>query len=429
MNATIITASQSTKIEQGDTEKINALKEESNYIAGANAGICYASSSYFDERVSGRERALNRCDTVLGTNHHSVANHAMIEVLFEGISKSLAMILNNLTFYATSEKSGRYTRMHGSTNLERSLYDKWMIKLMSLIKDAYPDMDEKLVTKLAMENARLFISANAPIVTMGYSAALNQWSYIIQWLREYADFLDVAVDFYNDFHASHPLSSVKVPLINENFNNGICVRFSYNLSREMKEVANMLENLGLKNNKMNDPKRRKIRTFFDNDIRPPKTIWNFKNSEITHRFDDVIISRYKGSFALVAQMQRHRTLQLKFAISEVKNNGTIETYCPDIVAQNGLRKEWEEDMAKLFRELIIPLGTMLDVKMIGTGEDYDMMFSERLCGRAQHEIMKLAFKIAHEVNIAWDVKTKCQMNGGCKEPCMFIKDGLDKKKI
>ena len=406
MNATIITASQSTKIEQGDTEKVNALKEESAYISGANAGICYASSSYFDERVSGKERALNRCDTVLGTNHHSIANHAVVEVLFEGISKSLAMILNNLTFYATSEKSGRYTRMQGSTNLERSLYDKWMVKLITLIKGAYPSMDEKLANKLAMENARLFISANAPIVTMGYSAALNQWSYIIQWLREYADFLDKS-----------------------SFSDEILCTFSTNLSEEMKQISNMLENLGLKNDKLNDPKHRKIRTFFEDKIHPPKTIWNIKHSDITHRFDDVVISRYKGSFALVAQMQRHRTLQLKFAISEVKNNGTIETYCPDIVAQNGLKKEWEEDMAKLFRELIIPLGTMLDVKMIGTVEDYNMMFSERLCGRAQHEIMKLAFKIAHEIHIAWDVKTKCQMNGGCKEPCMFIKDGLDKKKI
>ena len=421
MNVTIITASQSTKIEQEDTQKVNALKEESAYLTGANAGICYANTSYFDDRVSGKERALKRCDTVLGTNHHSIANHAVVEVLFEGISKSLAMILNNLTFYATSEKSGRYTKMQGSTNLERSLYDKWMIKLISLIKDAYPGMDEKLTLKLAMENARLFISANAPIVTMGYSAAINQWSYIIQWLREYAEFLDKAVDCYN---GSISPKSDPFPI-----NNDICARFSDNLAREMKEVADMLENLGLKNDNLTDPKHRKIRTFFEDIVDPPKSIRDIRRNNITRRFDDVVISRYKGSFALVAQMQRHRTLHLKFAISDVKNDGTIETYCPDIVAQNGLRYAWKDDMEKLFREMVIPLGTMLDVKMIGTVEDYDMMFSERLCGRAQHEIMKLAFEISREIHTKSGTKTKCQMNGGCKEPCMFIKDGLDKKKI
>lgn len=417
MNATIITASRSTKISVGDTEKIKELKEESEYISGSNAGICYANDSYFDEKVSGRERAIKRCNTVLGTNHHSISNHAEVEVLFEGISKSMAMILNNLTFYATSEKSGRYTKMTGVSPIESKYYEKWIDKLKPLIQSAYPNMDEKLATKLAMENARLFLSANSPIVTMGYSTALNQWSYITYWLDEYANFLDHAFD-----------EKRQVP---EGLDSHLGVSFAQVLSTEMRTVVTFLTNLGLNSDNLHDPKRRHLRTFFESNIYPPKSnlIGENRHRGLTHRCDEVIISRFQGSFAMVAQMQRHRTLKLRFALRKENSSGFMKVYCPDIVIANNLKSEWISDMNELFKVGIIPIGTLLDVKMIGTEEDYDMMFSERLCGRAQLEIMKLSFALANEVHIPWDVKTKCQMNGGCKEPCMFIKDGLKNKKV
>ena len=248
MNLSIIAASKPRQIKCGAIPATMSLREDALYISGSNAGICYMNGSFFDEKVSGKEPAINRAERVLNTGHHSIANHMMIEVLFEGISKSAAMVLNNLKFYATSEKSGRYTTMEGYTKLEKELYDKWREKLIPIIKKEYPDMDDKLATKLAMENARMFIGVDSRIVTMGYSAAYNQWMYIIRWFESYYE------------STTHDLSQKTKPDHSESIT--IVDRFKETLAGELHEIAKYLTILILGNHQMiADPKHRHINPF------------------------------------------------------------------------------------------------------------------------------------------------------------------------
>ena len=46
--------------------------------------------------------------------------------LFKNLPKIIAMLLNSLGMYATSEKSARYTIMKPETELEETLYNKWI---------------------------------------------------------------------------------------------------------------------------------------------------------------------------------------------------------------------------------------------------------------------------------------------------------------
>ena len=112
----------------GLTKEVNSMLkialEDEKVFSGKNAGICYQKDGYFNTSVSDPVQAGKRFPRVAGTNHHSISDHAKVEVLFENCSKMLAILLNSLQDYATSEKSGRYTVMTGNSEKETKLYDK-----------------------------------------------------------------------------------------------------------------------------------------------------------------------------------------------------------------------------------------------------------------------------------------------------------------
>ena len=85
-------------------ENMPEILEDLKRFSGAEAGICYMSKPYFDSYVSDSVKAAKRFVTVSGTGHHSIAGHAQVAVLFEDMPKILAMYLNNLNDYETSEK-------------------------------------------------------------------------------------------------------------------------------------------------------------------------------------------------------------------------------------------------------------------------------------------------------------------------------------
>ena len=110
------------------------------------------------------EKTQRRANGNLESGHHSVFGHAHYNLIFEGIPKILAMILNNEKIYNTSEKSARYTKMQPSEE-EKVLYEKWIEKYKKVIKEEYPEFDDKKVKKLAQENARYLISVFTQLVS------------------------------------------------------------------------------------------------------------------------------------------------------------------------------------------------------------------------------------------------------------------------
>ena len=155
-----------------DTTLSNEGKEQLKTFSGKQAGICYMSKQYFDSYVSDDTKASKRFPTVAGTGHHSIADHARITILLEDAPKIIAMILNSLGDYTTSEKSGRYTIMTGNSKKEQTLYTKWIPIFEKRIRELNPTIDNKTCNKLAMENARYLLSVFTP-TTFGYKHLLD----------------------------------------------------------------------------------------------------------------------------------------------------------------------------------------------------------------------------------------------------------------
>lgn len=404
--------------------------EEETKISGKSAGMCYCNDD-FNKILDNNDGAKTRFRRVVSTHHHSIAEHAHIEVVITGISKVLAMVLNNQQCYATSEKSGRYTQMTGNTEAEKKAYDKWYkILFDELMKNdtiiAQKDAGEKTADKLAKENARYLLGIFSPIVSMCYTCSLMQWTYLAQWMREAIE------DMKKDITTSHQ-SYIK------------------NLSREFQEFSECIENSGLYIPELVNRKHRKIDTFIGTSH-----IYN-EAGDYPSRYgidvdttDEVIVARFQTSFAALAQLQRHRTT--KFYMSVCSEIGTISetrfhnderySFIPEIVPHT-MKMDWLHDRTEIISasdDIVLLIGDKIACKMITTFDNFKSIMMERCCGRAQFETMAVVNRIHEAVfrsselyrEFCADYKlpqrgvTKCMMQK-CVEPCMFIKNGLDKR--
>lgn len=398
-----------TKDLKENDEALTEALQKLLIFAGKNAGICYMKNSYFDIGISDLTKAHNRFVNTMESGHHSVADHAKITVLFTNISKMLAMLLNSLHDYATSEKSGRYTDMTSTgdcSEKEKYLYDKWNeIFFNELLKDVE---DEKLRRKLSMENARYFLSVFNHSTTMSYTTSLRQWNYIYNW----------SVDFCDRYKAEKENS------------------FIIKLRNELLFLIDFIEKSNIRHKLINDNKNRE----FD-------FLLNFMKDDKLHRLlwieQDYYKSQYKttysASFVNIAQAQRHRTLNYHIIF-----NGNVSSfYTPFAVTKNGSKyvEEWLEDMKSVAD--LIPQSTLVGVIEMGTLENFLLKCKERLCSRAQLEICfqtertltsyyeenmknKYITDILSDYVSVLDVegfkpeiiaKTKCQILGGCRESC------------
>ena len=159
-------------------------KEEAIKFSGTSAGICYMPDTIETLLNEPEEKAIKRAQSTIQRGHHSVFDHVSYNLCLVGIPKILAMILNNEGIYTTSEKSARYTKMQPSKQ-EEDLYLKWIEIYKEEITKAYPNIAEKQVQKLAMENARYLISVFTPATTMEYTVSCRQLNYIIQFFKNY----------------------------------------------------------------------------------------------------------------------------------------------------------------------------------------------------------------------------------------------------
>jgi len=93
---------------------------------------------------------------------------------------------------------------------------------------------------------------------------------------------------------------------------------------------------------------------------------------------------YTGSLAMLAQIQRHRTLRysMYFDGDPLK----FRYFVPAIIRDGGCKEEWLRDMHSV--QYCFPQGLMVRITEQGIFEDFVLKCKERLCGRAQLEVVK-----------------------------------------
>lgn len=364
-------------------------KEEAINFSGKSAGICYMPDSMDTLFSEPTEKTEKRAKGTLASGHHSVFGHVTYNLSLEGIPKILAMILNNEKMYNTSEKSARYTKMEPSEK-EEKLYEKWIDIYQKKILKEYPDIDEKKVKKLAMENARYLISVFTPATIMEYTVNFGQLNYIAHWFENY---IRDAED----------------------------TPFNAKLKNVFKEFNEKISDL--------------IVPELNSDVKC-RTLSLFAKRKRGEEFGENYCVNYKGTFAELAQAQRHRTLSYEISIPDVH-----EYFVPPIIKGTALEEEWLKDITSLDDEF--PQGLLLDINERGTVENFVMKCQERLCGAAQLEIAvqtkeildkymentKETKKEIYDYLVPYSKGARCTFPGfRCTLPCMWgAKHGIDRK--
>lgn len=439
MTIKIFAASAELATIQNGNKSENPVQDEAIKISGKSAGMCYCNDDFFTKLAVDNESAYSRFDRVAATHHHSIADHAQVEVVIQGASKLLAMILNNQGCYNTSEKSGRYTTMKGETEQEQKLYNKWHKIFFSKLKDAPGVIDEKHADKLANENARYMLNIFSPIVNMCYTCSIARWTYLVQWMEEFISRWEMVE--YGEFH-------------NMTLKDDPYTFYCVKLAKEFEEFCYHIRQLGLYIPELLNRKDQSI-DIFDNfeDImpipnsnkeNPYNTLWPVCTNACG--FDGVIVARFTASFASFAQLQRHRTSKFIMSVFDGEGNFNFnDFYVPKLIRSMNLSNQWIDDLKSLHEVNVIPTATRMMCKMVTTYDKFELMMLERCCGRAQLETMDVVSSInwnllfqdgMNEDDTGSWVKycerrglgtngmfTKC-MKQKCQEPCLFIKDGL-----
>ena len=355
-------------------------KEEALNFSGKSAGICYLPDTLETLFSEPLEKTQRRAKSNIESGHHSVFGHPTYNLSFEGISKILAMILNNEKMYNASEKSARYTIMEPSKE-EEVLYEKWIKIYEKEILNKYPEFDEKRIKKLAQENARYLISIFTPATVMEYTVNFGQLNYIINWSKDY-------------------------------INNEEDTAFSLKLKEVLKEFLNKMPDLEVEglNSKL---KNRKFSIFA-------------QRSNRKEEFGENYCTTYLASFAQLAQAHRHRTLSYEMTLLE-----KAKYYIPPIIQGTELESQWIEDINSL--KDYYPQGMLVQVNERGTIENFVLKCMERLCGAAQLEIMQQTEKTLNKYLEAvkgneelynyllpYSKGARCTFPGWkCEAPCIF----------
>ena len=407
MMAEVIEGKNGNLIMQANEDLHNSIR----LASGKNAGVCYMKDSYFGSAVVDEEKASKRCSTVWTSGHHSVSGHERVKVLLEGIPKALAMLLNNLQNYDTSEKSGRYTEMRGSSALEQEMYEKWHKKMNEVLAEKLSSIDEKKRNKLAMENARYFLSVFAPSTTMLYTTSVREWNYIVDWIDKYReDYKSKATsDFEKKYH----------------FDEQLLESLEWLKDEIVKSILYFPE--------LRDNKQYTFHTFHEDYL------FRDNDAEKNEIVMGTFFKKGKGSFAMLAQLQRHRTGRVQMLVDSEE-----ESFFIPKILDGEIKKEWERDMRTMLDSGILTVGYEVNYFYSIALDKMVLMLKERLCGAAQLEIRDFAFDITRyvhkaikeNVEILCDdntreffikaidergrITTKCKYIK-CDNPCAFIK--------
>ena len=322
-----------------------AEKEEFEKMAGLTAGVCYLSNTIDELFLESEIKTMNRTNSIKESGHHSPFDHPFINLEINDIPKIIAMYINNEKVYTTSEKSARYRRMELEGE-EKEYYNKWLEifkqKIADRYQEKYPEIfGETAIKKLAQENARYLTSVFTP-TSMVYSVSYRQINILYSIIAKEIDIVSKRND-----------------------------PFSIRLKVELEKFNQELEKTGYIDEKLSKNVKNRYASFVKRDIRP-----------VVKYFGDVYCSEYKGSFAQLAQAQRHRTLNYT---AQIPNVDEMEFYVPPILKDDeNLVSEWKEDCKKLANNY--PQATLIDITEMGTLDDFILKTKERLCKHAQLEI-------------------------------------------
>ena len=398
-------------------EQLNdMLINDTELLSGKAAGVCYMPDNYLSEGIQNEDSARSKAKMTSGNCHFSVFGHMKITMTVE-TSKMNCMILNSLGVYDTSEKSARYTVMKPETQLELDMYNKWKDKIHELVLDKYPDFDDAELSKrlckkmgieydpqavingsfghikddeyveeelkklklsktlpsykMAQENARYMISVFTP-TTMLHTVSYQQLCLISNYYEKLIIELKEC-DFTNTFRDK---------LLKD------AVEFKAAIDKVLGDARFVEDNKNQYIRLLSAQHKGMVYFYNDADGNRKYTYTKFgidrTAREFKHKDDSIADSytlNYRGSLAMLAQLQRHRTLRYTMFLEDA-----ISFYVPTIVKTYGLEDEWLEDIKSV--SYCIPQGTLVDITEQGIFEDFLLKCKERLCGRAQLEIMQ-----------------------------------------
>lgn len=387
--------------EKVNDDSLNKLYE----FSGKMAGVCYMPDNYFDDKIQNSEAAIKRAGLTSKSGHHSVFDHGYITFQISRIPKILSMILNSTEQYTTSEKSARYTVMKTDDFDENRIYEKWIKIFEDRISNVYSKIDPKTISKLSLENARYMLSVFTPTYMM-WTTSYRQIAYLIKWLDDIA---------------------LKCKRLQGEFNRRLSIE-AQSLSDKFKEVVDSYKHI-IEN------KNRGIEFLhYQNTSR------HINNTDY---IGDVYQLTYMASFAELAQLQRHRTIHYEMDFTGIDAN-EYGVYVPKIIAGTTLEDEWLLDFERVSNNY--PQCTLVKVLEQGRAIKFFDKCKERLCGRAQLEIMEdtkstLQRFIENQQNLSLEslnqlnsilhngeIVSKCSMKGiKCFEKCIWgANQGIDR---
>lgn len=322
-------------------------REVADYLSGLMAGTCYSKAGFIKLVNQPIEKQMDRAQMVAGSGHHSCDGHSHITLELTNAPKTLAMVLNNLHEYNTSEKSARYVEMEDSEDKEQ-LYRKWLEIFKVKIKERYPEvkyLDDRRITKLAQENARYLNSIFMPATNMFYTTSDRQLNYIYHWFKN--EIQNPSQKFYE----------MLIP--------------------SMEDFCRFMNEHGLVDTKLADGKGRGLNLIQDDFL--------------DTYFSDTYQTQFEMSFACLAQAQRHRTINDSISADSLARyfSGTERKFFVPPIIENDemLKTEWLKDM-NLVASRTIPQGAIVNVNETGSYDNFVLRNLERLCTCAQLEIMK-----------------------------------------
>ena len=264
--------------------------------------------------------------------------------------KMVAMLLNSIGVSNTSEKSARYTQMKPDTEEEQRLYQKWHDIIYKEIEIKYPKrFTEKETDRLAYENARYMISVFCGTM-MVYSLPFRNIFYILDWTKGMQKNLEHMEGTFNK-----------------------------RLYKELESLKEAL--LGTVGKPLFHDNKNEYFRFL-----PVQATGEYDDDNMEY-YGDVYTAKFLASFAQVAQEQRHRTTRVKINFSG-KEPGEFGYYIPPILRNTAYEKEWLADIQSIGE--VYPQGMLVSVTEQGLFEDFVLKCKERMCGRAQLEIMQVS---------------------------------------
>ncbi len=376
-----------------------APKEEFEKIGGLAAGVCYlpdTTEKLFSEPPEKTER---RKGMIKASGHHSPFDHPEVMLDIVDIPKIAAMALNNEKMYTTSEKSARYKRMALPED-EQMYYDKWLEIFKEVIAKEYKEkcptfFTDIKITKLAQENARYLTSVFTP-TSMEYSTSYRQINVLYGMLGKEIEILKTE-------------------------NTGFALR----LAECFEELNKKFEQLTYIDKELSDNRKDRSLSLIRRNKRA-----------LVEQFGDSYTTSYYGSFAQLAQAQRHRTIDYSLEIPEKST-----FFVPPILEKYGLAEEWLKDCEALKNNF--PQGMLVKINEQGTLDNFILKLKERNCTCAQLEIdrqstatkkkyyeaLKAQGHPAAEELAPYMKGSRCTFpNYKCKEPCGFA-DGVKGERL